>query len=196
MPGGERNDSIVLKEMMVLRSGKPSALVLLMIILLPAALTAVLFLPGQALAHGAFLNASVKLTGPDVIVSVVDPYGGGMEGILVMAAAAAPERPRGQGVRLQENQPGVFVGSLVLPTTPVMELFLEARIGPELFRAAVRVPTGEDVEGMVMPMVHVEQAGVPWTAYLYLAAVFLLGIGTALALRRKRKMMHETEEEE
>jgi len=149
-----------------------------------------------AWAHGAFLYGTVNIKDLDLAVRIADPYGGQIQAAQVTAAAARVDRPSPKGALLKELPPGTYSGRLVVPDAEVYQITLELRVAGELYRGVFNAKADEPVDAQLIPLVHVEQGGpLPWTAYLYLFFVFLLGIALAVALRRKRLAAQEGEDE-
>lgn len=147
-------------------------------------------------AHGAFIYGTVSLQDLDLVVRIADPYGALIPEALVTAATALVDKPSPRGGLLTEGPPGTYSGRLVPPAAEVYQITLELRAGGELFRGVFQVAAGEQVDEQLFPLAHIEQGGpLPWTAYLYLFIVFLLGIALAVALRRKRLAAAEKEDE-
>lgn len=152
-------------------------------------LTALLLAGGDrwAGAHAVALfgHVSVDARG-ELVVRLVDVYGGLVEGQFLNAYATAPGGRPTQPLELAEGPPGTYRGVVTVPGAERYQVTIDMTLAGDLHRITYDVTAGQaQPERMVVMEAIDPPEGFPWSRLLYIGAAGLLVAATAVALLKK-----------
>lgn len=143
-----------------------------------------------ALAHTMNLTAELLLEDSRMAVRLVDPYGASVGGGTVSAEVRLQGTREAIPLALTEEAPGSYSADLpAMDAGQRFDLRINVLLGTDLYRLdlqGLQAGRGESLHRW--PVKQVESSSFPWGAFLYGAALVLMGAATTLALVRRRSM--------